>query len=125
MCLAISDFLFGKSQFILTQSLIKFYCLKIRNRFYGPYEVEICKLFLSFWTKHVLFSYQHTWKMELLLEHRKVREKGSYSSPLARLEKFTFGNPMVIGTVRKAKILEIVFIFPAAGFPSIPSSILH
>lgn len=36
-----------------------------------------------------------------------------------KVASVTFGKPMVNGTVRTAKILEIFFISPAAGLPSI------
>jgi len=46
---------------------------------------------------------------------------------LAKQDKdnLTFGNPMVKGTVRTARTLETFFMVPAAGFPSMPSCILH
>lgn len=62
-----------------------------------------------------------------LLSNAKISvSKGKFFIPKkAKLEKLTFGNPMVKGTVRTARPLETFFMVPATGFPSIPSCILH
>lgn len=51
---------------------------------------------------------------------QRLEQREFTPSRKAKLEEFTFGNPMVKGTVRTARTLETFFMVAAAGFPSIP-----